>query len=312
MSQGSNLGAIEPGMPVYGPGGEPIGPVEAVDSAGIRVLNHTVPPAAITRIDNDGVHLQLAYAAFEAASPMATGVVSTAEALAGATTDIPASGAAGERIALPLAEERLVVGTRQVQVGEVTIDKRVVEEQVLVPVTVRREEIEIIRRGPGEPREEIDDPSIVEVIRIPLRGEEPVFDIRQVVTSEVVVNRAVRTEEQIITRTVRSTDIAVEERINEAYARSRPALEDHFTQRQRLLRESGATAPARVFTDAEPNYRAGFLAGHDQRFAGRAFEEIEPQLAPSLAPAERDPGMLDQIREEVREGFARARTRGAQ
>ena len=80
---------------------------------------------------------------------------------------------------MPLAEERLTVGTRQVQIGEVTIDKRVVEEQVMVPVIVRREEIEIIRRAPGEPREEIDDPSVVEVIRIPLRGEEPVIDTRR-------------------------------------------------------------------------------------------------------------------------------------
>jgi uncharacterized protein (TIGR02271 family) len=311
MSEGVNLSAIEPGMPVYGPGREPIGPVEAIDTAGIRVLNHTVPSAAITRVDRDGVHLQLAFAAFQAAPPMATGVVSTAEALAGATSDPTLDAAADERIVVPVAEERLVVGTRQMQIGEARVTKRVIEEQVMVPVTVRREEVEIIHRAPGELREEIDDPSIVEIIRIPLRGEEPVISTQAVVTSEVVINRVVQTEEQRITRTVRSTDVTVEERINEAYARLRPTFEEHFALRQQHQGETGGAAyRARAFREAEPNYRAGFFAGSDERYAGRTFEEIEPALRPSAGPAERDPGMMEQIREEVREGFARARATG--
>jgi uncharacterized protein (TIGR02271 family) len=267
--------------------------------------------AAITRIDRDGVHLHLAYAAFHAAPPMTTGVASTAEALAGASSDRAFDRVADERIVVPKAEERLVVGTRQMQIGEAQVTKRVVEEQVMVPVTVRREEVEIIRRAPGEPREEIDDPSIVEIIRIPLRGEEPIITTQAVVTSEVVINRIVRTEEQQVTRTVRSTDVTVEEHLTEAYARLQPSFEEHFTRRQQLQRETGgATLPARAFEDAETNYRAGFLAGSDQRYAGRAFEEIGPMLHSSDEPAERDPGMMEQIRDEVREGFARARATG--
>jgi uncharacterized protein (TIGR02271 family) len=298
MSEGTNIDAITPGMPVYGPDGQSLGPVEAVEGQSIRVLNHIVPPAAITRVDRNGVHLHLALAAFAAEAPQ--------------TGTAAASDSRRERLAVPIVEERLAVGTRQMQVGEVTIDKRVVEEQVMVPVTVRREEIEIIRRAPGEPREEIDDPSVVEVIRIPLRGEEPVFDIRQVVTREVVVERTVRAEEQMVTRTVRSTDITVEERVNEAYAQSRPGFEEHFTRRQQLLHQSdSATAQSRAFSEAEPHYRAGFLAGHDRRYADRTFEEIEPHLGFQTEPAGRDPGVLDQIREEVRAGFTRARTMGA-
>jgi len=178
----------------------------------------------------------------------------------------------------------------------------------MVPVTVRREEIEIIRRAPGEPREEVDDPSVVEVIRLPLRGEEPVVTMRPVVTSEVVVERTVESEEQLITRTVRSTDVTVEEHLDEAFSRQRPAFEEHFARRQRRLREAGGvTFRARQFSDAEPHYRSGFAAGGDTRHAGRTFEEVEPELRASAETAERDPGLLEQIREEVREGFARAR-----
>lgn len=302
MSEGINLDAIEPGMPVYGPNGELLGPVEAINNAGIRVLNQSVPPAAISRIDGAGVHLQLAATAFAAAAP-ATRTNNTHSEIAGI---------AGERLAVPLAEERLAVGTRQVQVGEVVIDKRVVEEQVMVPVIVRREEIEIIHRAPGEPREEIDDPSVVEIIRIPLRGEEPVITTQAVVTSEVIVSRSERAEEQVITRTVRSTDVSVEERFDEAYAQSRPAFREHFASRQGGLTAADSVRErARTFADAEPNYRVGFRAGHEGRYAGRTFEEVEPELRSSIEPAERDPGMFDQIREEVRAGFARARTMGA-
>jgi len=243
---------------------------------------------------------------------MASGVVSTAESLAGATSGGATGEEATERIVVPVAEERLAVGTRQMQIGEAQVTKRVVEEQIMVPVKVRREEVEIFHRAPGEPREEIDDPSVVEVIRIPLRGEEPVITTQAVVTSEVVIDRTVRTEERQVSGTVRSSDVTVEERLNEAYARLQPAFEEHFRRRQRDQQESGgASFRARAFRDAEPNYRAGFLAGNDGRYAGRTFEEVEPAFRPSGEPAERDPGMMEQIREEVREGFARARAAGS-
>ncbi|MFN8516539.1 MAG: DUF2382 domain-containing protein, partial [Chloroflexia bacterium] len=294
--------AIEPGTPVYGPNGELLGPVEAINRAGIRVLNHAVPSAAITQIDGDGIHLQLAPAAFAALAPESGADDKSAEIARDA----------GQRLTVPLAEERLTVGTRQVQIGEVIVDKQVIEEQIMVPVMVRREEVEIIHRAPGEPREEIDDPSVIEVIRIPLRGEEPVITTRAVVTGEVVINRTARAEEKVITRTVRSTDVSVEERLNEAYAQSRTAFQEHFARRQDgLTAADSAKDRPRTFSDAEPNYRLGFRAGHDGRYAGRNFEEIEPELRASLEPAEHDPGMLDQIREEVRAGFARARTMGA-
>jgi len=291
MHQGVSLEGIAPGMPVHGVDGKPLGTVEAIDDSGVRVLNHSVPAAAIARVDAAGVHLHLAHTAFTTAGP--TGTASAADA-----SQI-------ERFTVPVVEERLQVGTRQMQIGEAQVTKRVVEEQIMVPVTVRREEIEIIRRGPGEPREELNDPSVVEVIRIPLRGEEPVITTQAVVTSEVVVGRTVRTEQRQVTDTVRRTEVDVEEHLNEAYARLRPAFEEHFS------RGSRAASLPRDFRDAETNYRAGFLAAHDQRYVGRSFEEVEPELSYRADTRQADPSMLERIREEVREGFARARTMGA-
>lgn len=305
MSEGINLGSIAPGTPVYGVGGESIGPVEANDSTGIRVLGHTVPAKAIARVDTAGVHLHLGRPAFQTAPPESSGEVDAAQARA------QPSEVASDRLVVPVVEERLVVGTRMMQVGEVTIEKRVVEEQVMVPVTVRREEIEIIRRAPGEPRTEVDDPTIVEIIRIPLRGEEAVISTEAVVVRELVIGREVRTEERQVVGTVRSTEITVDEPKNEGYTQSRPIFEAHFAERQRVLRESsGASYRTRDFRDAEPNYRAGFAAGRDERYAGRSFEESESEVLGSVEPSSHEPSLLDQLRAEVREGFSHARGGG--
>ncbi len=49
-NEGMDLGRIAPGMAVSDVDGQPLGPVEAVEHAGIRVLGHRVPPAAIARV----------------------------------------------------------------------------------------------------------------------------------------------------------------------------------------------------------------------------------------------------------------------
>ena len=86
-------------------------------------------------------------------------------------------------------------------------------------------------------------------------------------------------------------------------------------------RQAGAVDPwqrARIFAQAEPNYRAGYDAGIDLRHDGRAFEAIEPELRHEYATrvGEALPGLLEgrtdeatwlRFREEIRVGFARAR-----
>jgi hypothetical protein len=69
MDAASQRDKIKPGMSVYGVDGELLGPVEAVEDDGIRVLTHSVPSAAIARVDDVGVHLHIAHAAFTAAAP---------------------------------------------------------------------------------------------------------------------------------------------------------------------------------------------------------------------------------------------------
>ena len=293
MGAAVDLTTIEPGMVVYGADGEVLGPVEAVRADGIQVLCHAVPAAAITRVDAAGVHLLLARAAFPNAQTPPTGADD-------------ATATHGEQIVIPVVEERLTVGTREVDLGEVIIRRRVIEETTMVPVTTRREEVEIIRREAGQPwpggtDADTTEPG-VEITRIPLRGEEPVIAIRQVVTREVVIDKGRIAEERQITDTVRKEHVAVEER----YRQMRPHLQEQFAARHAQTPDGWARG--RTFEEAEPQYRAGFSAASDPRYAQRDFAEAEPDLRRDLATtALDDGGRWEHLRAEIRAGWDAAR-----
>ena len=137
-----DLDTIAPGTPVFDAEGLPLGPVEASAGDALRVRGQIVASDAIERVDPSGIYLRLTRAAF-------------AVSVVGATPDAPERVPAddrvpvgGEHLRFPLAVERPVVTTRQVDLGEMIIIKRVVEEERLVPVTLRREVLERVRRHP--------------------------------------------------------------------------------------------------------------------------------------------------------------------
>lgn len=98
--------------------------------------------------------------------------------------------------------------------------------------------------------------------------------------------------------------------IEAAYQEARGEFERDFTARR------AQAQPARTFAQAEPNYRAGFIAGRDLSYAGQEFEAIEAELRreyeSSTASASNAntgaPGTgWEALRAEIRHGFQRAR-----
>ena len=88
--------------------------------------------------------------------------------------------------------------------------------------------------------------------------------------------------------------------VDENYQRDRSGFEEHFGKRKSGL---GAKADTRTFADAEPNYRRGYEAAHDERYAGRDFADVEPELRRAHTGGE----SWEHLREEIREGFDRGR-----
>ena len=186
---------------------------------------------------------------------------------------------AGGEVRVPVREERLDVEKRQGEMGSVDIHKTVEAEQVNVPVELRHEEVTVNRVDvPNRPVSVGDAPDAFKegTIRVPVRGEEAVARKEAVVTGEVVVDRDVVTERETISDTVRKEHVDVDEN----YRTAREGFRQHFESRRAGL--TGTAVDTRTFEDAEPNYRRGFTAAHDERYRR---PELRGRGARSASPA---------------------------
>ena len=115
--------------------------------------------------------------------------------------------------AMTRSEEELVVETVWRPAERVWVRRRVVEEEVTVTVTVRREELEIVREPASRfdaPRRDAGVPA--EPLVVVLHEERPVVGVEIVPTEVVRVHRrAVRGGERTVTDTVRREQIEVED-----------------------------------------------------------------------------------------------------
>ena len=117
---------------------------------------------------------------------------------------------AAEDIQLILHRERLVVGKREVEGGDVRIRKTVTSEQVNVPVELRREEATIERIPAGEVHGGVAADAFQEkTIEVKLTAEEAVVSKDSVVTGAVRVRKDSHTETQNVSDSVRSEDVEV-------------------------------------------------------------------------------------------------------
>jgi len=126
-----------------------------------------------------------------------------------------AQNAAGaNEMRVPVMEEQLNVGKRQAEMGEVQIHKTVTQEQVNVPVELRREEVHVqqvdVNNRPLAAGE-YDTAFQEGTIRVPVRGEEAVVNKQAVVTGEVAINKTVTAEQQTIADTVRREHVQVDD-----------------------------------------------------------------------------------------------------
>jgi uncharacterized protein (TIGR02271 family) len=271
-------GKLRKGLKIFGTDNREYGTVDRFDEQYAYVGERRIPVSAFERADNDRLYIgDRGRQYFE-------------------TSDRAA--AEGE-IRVPVREERLNVEKRQGEMGSVDIRKGVETEQVNIPVELRHEEVTVnrvdVRDRPvaaGEMAGAFEEGTI----RVPVRGEEAVVSKEAMVTGEVVVDRDMKTERQTISDTVRKERVDVDEN----YQRDRSRFQEHFGKRKSGL---GANADTRTFADAEPNYRRGYEAAHDKRYAGRDFADVEPDLRRAHTGGE----SWEHLRDEIREGFDRGR-----
>ena len=118
---------------------------------------------------------------------------------------------------IPIAEEELHVGKRQVGQGRVRIQSRVVETPVSEQVTLREERVDVERRpvsGTTQAGTLGGDPFQERTIEMEERSEEAVVSKEARVVEEVVVRKDVEQRTETVSDTVRRTEVDVEDERN--------------------------------------------------------------------------------------------------
>ncbi len=222
---------IENGWDVYGSDGEKVGNVAEVGSNYLLVQkglfftrDFYIPTSAVASVRQDEVRLSLASGEIEHqgwdSPPQDTSHVAAAGAM-GRTVgngdgDSGRSIQSGDEVAIPVVEENLRVGRREVDSGGVRVTQRVEEQPVREQVTLRDETIEVERVPVDRPVDpatmrDLDEAFIPVSVEMRERDEVPVVDKQARVVEEVVVDKEVRERTETVEGTVRRTDVDVQE-----------------------------------------------------------------------------------------------------
>jgi len=112
---------------------------------------------------------------------------------------------------IPVAEERLNVGKRDVSHGRVRVRSYVVETPVTEQVSLRQEHVDVERRPVDRTTTSAEDAFQERTIEVDERSEEAVVSKEARVREELVVKKDVKQRTENVSDTVRSTEVEVED-----------------------------------------------------------------------------------------------------
>ena len=114
--------------------------------------------------------------------------------------------------AIPVVEEELLVGKREVEGGGVRVRSRVIERPVEESVRLREERVRVERRPVDRPVTAADADAFREgTFELTERAEVPVVAKEARVVEEVSIGKEVKEHTETVRDTVRSTDVDVEQ-----------------------------------------------------------------------------------------------------
>jgi uncharacterized protein (TIGR02271 family) len=143
-------------------------------------------------------------------------------------SDVEAVDERGAEERIPVVEERLLVGKREVDRGGVRVRSYIVEEPVHEQVQLREEHVEVERRPVNAPTRPVakgspDDLLQERTLEVTETAEEPVIAKEARVTEEVRVRKTAEQRVQNVDDTVRRTEVDIEDtRAKAGKSRAKP------------------------------------------------------------------------------------------
>jgi uncharacterized protein (TIGR02271 family) len=207
---------------------------------------------------------------------------------------------------IPVVEEELQVGTRQVQRGGVRLYTRVTERPVEETVRLRDEEVHVERRPVDRPATEADFAAAREgAVEVTETDEEAVARKQARVVEEVVIDKDVQERTETVRDTVRRTEVEVEPVGAEA-AREARGFETYETDfRHHYTTAAGSRGQA--YEHWAPAYRYGYTLANDPRYRGRDWPAIEAEARRDWEQQHR--GTWEEMKDAIRHAWDTVRGR---
>ncbi|KFC62318.1 Stress response protein YsnF [Massilia sp. LC238] len=172
---------------------------------------------------------------------------------------------------IPVVEEQLKVGKREVQRGGVRIFSRVVETPVNETIALREEHVEVQRRAVNQPISPTDAAAFKEqTIEMRESAEEAVVEKSARVVEEVTIGKQVNQRQENITDTVRHTEVEVEH----LGATGTASTQDDTYYRTHF--QSNYSTAGGSYDDYAPAYTYG--SQMRSQYSGRQWDDVETNL----------------------------------
>jgi len=170
---------------------------------------------------------------------------------------------------LPVVEEHVDVGKREVEKGKVRVYTETTEKPVSTDVSLRQENVTVERRPADRPVNASDSTFRDQDIELTEKSEQPVINKSARVVEEVVVGKDVTTQNQTVSDTVRRTDVRVE-RDNNAASNFNKYDQNFRTDYQTRFGRTGKSYDAYM-----PAYQYGYTLASDPSYTGKDWTTFE-------------------------------------
>jgi len=214
----------------------------------------------------------------------------------------------GESTRIPIVEEEMRVGKREVQRGGVRVFQRIREKPVQESVQLREEHVSIERHPVDQPASEADLTAFKEgAIELREMAEEPVVSKSARVVEEVEVRKDVAQRTEEINDTVRRTDVEVEQLGASSASRGTDFGDTMATSEDAAYRthwQSAYGSSGGRYEDYDSAYRYGSTMAGSGRFTNYQWTDVEPQLR-SDWEANHPESTWDKVKDAVRYGAER-------
>jgi uncharacterized protein (TIGR02271 family) len=208
-------------------------------------------------------------------------------------------------VRVPVVEEQLEVGKRQVQRGGVRLYTRVTERPVEETVRLRDEQVHVERRAVDRPASAADLAAVEEgAIEVTETDEEPVVHRQARVVEEVVVRKDVEEHAETVQDRVRRSEVEVEP------LGAEPAAGHDWAAYERDFRTHASTVFAsrgQTYEHWAPAYRYGSELAADRRYRERDWAAVETDARRDWE--QRHQGTWEEFKEAIRYGWEKMRGR---